>query len=93
MNIDSVLFMLPQSLQDVGRQGRVGRHIILRLDLFKEKFLTGFFECIQVSNPALFVLHNVPSVLKGEMDSPMPSGDASDLMVFFQAGTINLKGP
>lgn len=73
--------------------GEVGRHIILRLDLFKEKFLTGFFECIQVSNPALFVLHNVPSVLKKCGCMRMPSGDASDLMVFFQAGTINIKGP
>ena len=73
--------------------GEVGCHIILLLDLCKEKFLTGFFGCSQVSNPALSVLHNVPSVFKECGWMRMPSGDASDSMVFFQAGAINIKGP
>ena len=36
MNINAVLFTLPQSLQDGGRRGDVGYHIIILLDLFKE---------------------------------------------------------
>lgn len=67
-------------------EGEVGCHIIIMLlDLFKERFLTLFFKCSRVSSPALFVLHNVPSVLTECGLMRMPSGDVSDLMVFFQS--------
>lgn len=66
-------------------EGEVGCHIIMLLDLFKERFLRRFSKRSWVSSPALFVLHNASSVLTERSLMRMPSGDVSDLMVFFQS--------